>query len=561
MAVVAGHPDYITGKLVRRACERHLFDLERSKDPVEDIWFDPAEADRVIRFFENLKQSKGRWRGKRLKLMAWQKFVIGCMFGWKRKSTGFRRFRTLYEEVARKNGKTTKLAGFGLYGLVGDREGGPEIYAAATKRDQARILFTEATRMVRQSGPLKRRIKIGQKALSCSLNDGTMVPLGADGDTIDGLNPSMSLIDELHAHKKREIWDVLDTATDARDQPIQAAITTAGFSSTTASVCWEQRAYSVQVLDGFDTKGGHRDDSWFAYIAALDDGDDWRDENVWIKANPSLGQTVTLDGLRRQCAQAEAVPSKQNVFKRLRLNMWTEQAELWLDLEVWRRNGAPFDRAMLDGRLCYGGIDIASKRDLASYSLIFPPIEEDPRWYLLNWSFLPSDQIAHREQKDDGIPFREWEEQGYLILTDGSRIDQDYIRKHINDSADRFEIQEIGFDPWNATHLATCLAKDGFEMREMRQGIQTFAEPSKEFEALLYAGRLAHGGNEILEWNAKHIAIKHDENLNIMPSRKRSSEKIDALMASIMALGCGIAPEEEEDEYHSDGFVVDVSTK
>lgn len=558
MAVVNGN--IVAGHLVKRCCERHLFDLERSKEPNEDIYFDEAAADRVFSFFAKLKQSKGKWRGKPLRLLTWQKFVIGCLFGWKLKSTGLRRFRTAYEEVARKNGKTTKLAGVGLYGLVGDMEGGPEVYCAATKRDQAKILFSEARRMVRQSPPLRRRIKNGAKELFCSGNDGTMVPLSADANTMDGLNPSMNLVDELHAHKTREVWDVLDTAVGSREQPLQFGITTAGFSAQTENVCWEQRQYSVDVLEGFDKPDGVKDDGWFAYIACIDEGDDWRDPDVWVKANPSLGETVNRDELAQKCEQAKVVRSRQNAFKRLRLNIWTDQDEIWIDLAKWDQCGAPFDRDMLLGRECYGGLDVSSKLDLSAFVLVFPPIEGDPRWYVRSWAFLPEERVAVRAQRDNDIEkkIREWEADGDLILTPGDVIDQDLIHEKVCDCAEDYDIVEIGFDPWNATALATKLTSDGFEMVEIRQGIRTYAEPSKEFEALYYSGRLAHGGSKLMRWNAEHVAIRYDENENFMPAKKKSKDRIDLICGAIMGLSRAIAPDDEDGKVKLSS-VIDVS--
>lgn len=544
LAVVAG--DIVAGLLVRRACKRHLFDLDRGKDPKSAYVFDTAAADRAIRFFGLLKQSKGQWRGQPLKLSTWQKFIVGSVFGWKRRDTGKRRFRTVYEEVARKNGKTTKIAGIGLYCLLADGEGGAEVYSAATKRDQAKLCWAEAKRMAQKSPRLRRRLKLKAGALECPGNDGIFVPLGADADTMDGLNPSCGLVDEVHKHKKRDVWDVFDTALGARDQPILWAITTAAFGSDESSLCYDLNQYTCRVLEDFDKPDGLIDETWFGYIATIDEGDDWRDPSVWIKANPNLGISVSLEELTQKCAQAQAVPSRQNAFKRLRLDIWTEQEDLWIPMEVWDRNGSPFDVGMLEGRDCHGGLDVSAKIDLSGLVLTFPPADDDPMWYQLYFPFIPSKGIERRELKDDKVPFRAWAEQGHLTITDGDGIDQNVIKRTVLEATERFNIIDIGFDPWSAHKLSSELIDEGVDMVEMRQGIATFADPSAEFERLLYAGRLAHGGHPVARWMARNVAIRFDENENFMPAKRKSKDRIDLIVAGVMSIGRALATDTGE---------------
>jgi phage terminase large subunit-like protein len=322
-----------TGKLARLAVERHDKDLREG--PHRGLFFCEESARRALMMFSYLKHSKGEWAGQTIELDPWQAWVIACVFGWKIADTDKRRFRTVYEEIARKNGKTTKLAGIGLYGLTKDGEGGPEVYAAATKRDQARILFDEAQRMVKQSPPLRRRLDAQQHRIVCPGNFGKFEPLSADGNTMDGLNPHFALVDELHAHKTPEVWDVLKSALGARSQPLIWAITTAGFNKN--GICYEVRDYAIKVLTGVID-----DDAFFSIIFTLDDGDDWQDESNWIKANPNLGVSVSLDYLREQARQAAIMPTAKVNFLTKHLNIWVTGASLWCNIEKWMECAADY---------------------------------------------------------------------------------------------------------------------------------------------------------------------------------------------------------------------------
>jgi len=327
----------IAGKWVKLACKRHIKDLKR-----KDIWFDEAAADRVIRVCSFLKHSKGEWAGTPFILEPWQAFIVSAVFGWKIKKTGLRRYRTVYIECARKSGKTTLLAALGLYMFCMDGEAGAEVYSAAVKRDQARISHSEAMRMVKASPALRKRIGIVKDNLHIINTASKFEPLGADADSVDGLNVHGGLIDELHAHKKRDMWDVLETATGARRQPLQIAITTAGFDQT--SICFEQHTYVKQILSGTI-----EDDTYFGIIYAIDvdeklgddiivKGDDWRDERCWVKANPNLGISVKLDDLQRKAKKAMEIPAAQNNFLRKHLDVWTQSFTRWIDLGIWDEN-------------------------------------------------------------------------------------------------------------------------------------------------------------------------------------------------------------------------------
>ncbi len=315
------------GELVILACERHLRDLKTAK--MRGLYFSEAAADHAIDFFRFLRHSKGEWAGCELALESWQRFIVGSLFGWFG-ADGTRRFRTAYDEVPRKNGKSTLAAGIALYLFAADGEPGPEVYSAATKRAQARIVWNEAASMVKASPFLQKRIGVypGKGNMTITANRAMFEPLGADADTLDGLNIHGAIVDELHAHKKRGMWDVLETATGSRRQSLIFGITTAGFDRN--SICWEQREYAERVL-----RNVIEDDTYFAYIATIDPGDDWQDEQTWAKANPNLGISVKINDLRRKALKAKEMPAAQNAFMRLHLNIWTSQYARWMSMDVW----------------------------------------------------------------------------------------------------------------------------------------------------------------------------------------------------------------------------------
>ena len=344
------------GRLIRLAVERHQRDLDEG--PARGLRFDRAAAQHTIDFFGFLKHSKGEWAGQTFELAPWQQFILWVLFGWKR-TDGLRRYRTAYIEVPRKQGKSTMAAGVGLYLLVADGEPGAEVYSAATKRDQAKIVHAEATRMVKASPSLSRMVKVFKDNLNIPETASKYEPLGADEDTLDGLNVHGAIIDELHAHKTRGVVDVLETATGARRQPLQVEITTAGSDQT--SVCYEHHDYGAKILIGTV-----QDDTWFVFIATIDEGDDWRDATVWAKANPNFGISVKPDDLARKVEKAKRMPTAQNAFKRLHLDIWTQQVTRWIDLGLWDENAGEVDEEKLAGGICHGGLDLASVSDLTA---------------------------------------------------------------------------------------------------------------------------------------------------------------------------------------------------
>lgn len=520
-AVVSG--SIVTGRLVKLAAERHLRDLDLGS--LRGLHFDQDEADRAITFFRLLKHSKGEWAGQAFNLSSWQCFIVGSVFGWKR-ADGTRRFRMPYTEVARKNGKTTLLAGVGLYLAFADGESGAEVYAAATKKDQARILWEEAMRMVKGTPALAKRIRVLERAgnLSDPLTYSKFEPLARDADSLDGLNPHGAIIDELHAHPTREMLDVLTTAVGARRQPLVWPITTAGFNQ--ASVWWELRSYAVNVLEGTIA-----DDAFFAYIATLDVGDSWRDESTWVKANPNLGVSVKLDALREECRKAEAIPGQQNAFRCKRLNQPVEQAERWLDMAAW--DACADEPQMAAGAVCLTGLDLGGTADLTAFVGVFPG--DDGMYDVLCRFWMPEVGLRDKEARDQA-PYIAWAQQGYITLTEGDITDYDRVREEVKAFAQGYEVKEIAYDAWKATQLSTQLGFDGATVVPVSQSYASLSEASTLLETLVRAGKLRHGGHPVLRWMAGNVALKHGPNDAIRPVKGSETARIDGIVALVMAL-------------------------
>lgn len=531
----------VVGKKVFLACERHLNDLKNGH--LRGIYFDEDAADHALEFFPRfLRHSKGKCAGQPFHLPPWQVFIVGSLFGWKKKD-GYRRFRIAYIEIARKNGKSTLIAGILLYLFFADGEPGAEVYTIATKMKQSKIIWNEAKRMVKASPELKKRINILAENMNIEKTNSVFEPLEGDAESLDGLNVHAVGIDELHKHKTRDAVEVMETATGAREQPMQIEITTAG--TDRESICYEHHDYGTRILLGVLD-----DDSFFCWISALDDDDDWADEKVWVKANPNLNISVYLHDLQRKCKKAKASPRAQNAFRRLHLNEWTQQLVRWLDLDKWKACGKPFLEKDLEGRSCFIGMDLSSKIDLTAVEVVFPPEEGSKEWKILSYFFVPEENAPARERKDK-VPYTQWIKEGHIIATPGNIIDYEFIRNLVRDDlATRFNIMEIAYDPYNATHLATQLGhEDGFVMVEMRQGTRTMGEPSKDFEALVIAGHLNHGNNPVLNWMANNVSVRTDANNNYMPAKpdNKAPFRIDGIVALIMGLGRAMVKEQEDE--------------
>ena len=486
--------------------------------------FDADAAQFAVDFFGLLHHSKGKWSGDVFELSEWQLFVLANLFGF-RNDDGTRTFRTAYTSVARKNGKSTFSAGLGLLMLVADNEGGAEVYSAATKRDQARITYDEAANMVRSSPSLSRIVRAQRNNLSIERTFSKFEPLSAEAHQLDGLSPSCVLIDELHAHKTRGVWDVLATASGARAQPLLFAVTTAGHSR--ASICWEVEDYSRRVLDGTVD-----DSTWFAMMFSADDEDDWRDESSWLKANPNVGVSIDTKYLSKQCKQAEESPGRVQAFRQLHCNQWTESSARFFDMNKWDKGSETINLEDLEGLPCYAGLDLASTTDVTALALLF---EVDGKYVVVPHFWIPS-ETAGRRQKQDRIPYQAWCESGLIERTGGTVCDYDLLRRRINELGQVYNIREIAVDRWNATQLVVQLGQDGFNVAFFGQGMRSMSAPTKALEALVLADQLQHGGNEVLRWMAANTVVERDAAGNIKPSKQKSDEKIDGMVALIMAL-------------------------
>lgn len=530
-AVVKG--EVIACKKVIQACQRHLDDLKR-----DDVYFDVQAAARVVRFAEELRHVKGKWDNPKIQLQPWQKFVLGSIFGWKRVSTELRRFRTAYVQIARKNGKSTLGAIMGLYGLIADGEPGAEIYSAATTRDQARIIFNDAQQMVRSNEDLNGILGLHKLNIHHLTSASKFEPVSADANTLDGLNVHMALVDELHAHKDSAVWDVLDTGTGSRRQPLMIAITTAGFER---AVCIEKYNYCEQVLDGVV-----QDDSLFSYITEIDEGDDWRDPRAWRKANPNLGVSVFEEQLETLCNRAQHIPSEQNNFLCKHLNKWVNQSTRWLNLDDWKACGGVVNPDTLRGRVCYAGLDLSATTDITALALLFPPDGSDDKWQALYRFWVPQEQVRKRSQGQlvDKVPYDAWERDGLILSTPGNCIDYDYVRQEILALSRQYDIQEIAYDPYNARETAIKLQDHGLNMVEFRQGPVSFNAPMHRFYGLILDRKFCHGDHPAMTWMANNLTVRHDANLNMAPDKKSAKDRIDGPVALLMALGRAIVAED-----------------
>jgi len=534
MAVVEGY--YPTGWLVRLACERHLRDMQFGKE--RGLWFDAEAARRLFRFFARLKHTQGPFAGKPFALSPWQMFVIGSVFGWKR-TDGARRFRWVYSSVGRKNGKSAMLSGVALNCLGPDGEAAAQVFSAATKRDQARVVFNESRRMVATSSFLSRKFKASANVIRHVNSFSEYRPLASDASTLDGLNPHFVVVDELHAHKNRDLWDVIASAVGARLQQLIWIITTAGHVHGVNSICLEKHEYSVKVLEGLI-----EDDAWFAYVAQIDELDDWRDPACYVKANPNLGVSISLDELIRQAKEAEHLPSAQAEFQRKRCNLWIAAVNRWFEGGLWDAGAAPIDPEELIGRPCFAALDLSSKTDLTAFTLLFPPEAEGESWKTLAWYFCPEKGIERRSRVDRA-PYEDWAKRGFLIPTPGARVDYDVVLATIEEQRDRgFEIEAIAVDPWNAAGIEQKLMTRGFDVVEFRQGMRSYSGPSKDFEALVVSGDLQHGGNPITAWMAENVSVRVDDKENYMPYKASRTLRVDGVMTLVMATGLALNPPE-----------------
>lgn len=494
--------------------------------------FDPDLADHAIGFFSFLRLTDGEFAGQPFDLAPPQVFIVGSLFGWLGPD-GHRRFRIAYIEEGKGNGKSPLLSGIGLYGLVADDEPGAQIYAGAVTREQAGLLFADAKKMGEASPALKARLEITEHNIADPVSGSYFRPVSSEGRSLDGKRVHMGLIDEIHEHRTSIVVDKIRAGTKGRRQALICEITNSGHDRT--SVCWQHHEYSTKVVSGIIDN-----DAWFAYVCALDEGDDWTDEAVWPKANPLLDVSITRKYLREQIAEAQGIPAKQDIVKRLSFCVWTEGASRWLEIDGWDDRAGergPLPRAAV----AYGGLDLASTTDLAAFFVVAPRVTCDEIGHesrcvdvrLLTWA---PEKGAHRRAERDMVPYLIWAEQGWLTLTPGDITDYRAIRAGIRELAEGLSIRATGYDRWNATQLVTELGDDGFRMIPVGQGFASLTAPAKELEGLVIGGFVHHDGNPILRWMLSNVNVEQDPAGNLKPSRDKSTERIDGIAAWCDAL-------------------------
>lgn len=492
--------------------------------------YDKAKADRAVKFIQNLKHTKGKWDGKKFMLLPWQEQIVRDIFGIVR-ADGKRQFLTAYVEIPKKQGKSELAAAIALYLLYADGEASAEVYGAACDRNQASIVFDVAKQMVMKSPALMKRSKIAAatKRIVNYSNAGFYQVLSAETGTKHGLNVSGLVFDEIHAQPNRKLYDVLTKGSgDAREQPLFFIITTAGTDKQ--SICYELHTKALDIMNG-----RKNDSTFYPVVYGLEEGDDWNDEANWYKANPSMGHTIAIERVREAYKNALENPAEENVFKQLRLNMWTNSTVVWIPEHIYDKGNSPIDIDSLAGRDCYAGLDLASTSDITAFVLVFPPRSEDEKYIVLPFFWLPEDTLELRCRRDH-VLYDVWERQGYIHTTEGNVIHYGFIERFIEDLGKKYHIKEIAYDRWNATQMVQNLEDEGFTMVPFGQGFKDMSPPSKELYKLLMEGSIVHGGNPVLKWMAQNVVMRQDPAGNIKPDKERSVEKIDGIVALIMGL-------------------------
>ena len=496
----------------------------------KDSRYDEDAADFAVAFIENLCHTKGTWAGKPFLLLDWQEQIIRDLFGIL-KPNGYRQFNTAYVEIPKKNGKSELAAAIALLLCCGDGEERAEVYGCAADRQQASIVFEVAADMVRMCPALSKRVKIlaSQKRIIYAPTNSFYQVLSAEAYSKHGFNIHGVVFDELHTQPNRKLFDVMTKGSgDARMQPLYFLITTAG--TDTHSICYETHQKAMDILEGRKI-----DPTFYSVIYGAADTEDWTDPKVWKKANPSLGETIGMDKVIAACESARQNPGEENSFRQLRLNQWVKQAVRWMPMEKWDACAFPVSEDDLEGRVCYGGLDLSSTTDITAFVLVFPPTEDDDRYILLPYFWVPEDTMELRVRRDH-VPYDLWERQGKLFTTEGNVVHYGYIEQFIGRLGERFNIREIAFDRWGAVQMVQNLEGMGFTVVPFGQGFKDMSPPTKELMKLVLEKKIAHSGHPVLRWMMDNIYIRTDPAGNIKADKEKSTEKIDGAIAAIMGL-------------------------
>lgn len=492
--------------------------------------YDQVKADYAVDFIQCLSHTKGIWAGKPFLLMDWQEQIIRDLFGIM-KPNGYRQFNTAYIEIPKKNGKSELAAAVALLLTCGDFEQRAEVYGCAADRQQASIVFEVAADMVRMCPALNRRVKIltATKRIVFSPTNSFYQVLSAEAYSKHGFNIHGVVFDELHTQPNRKLFDVMTKGSgDARTQPLFFLITTAG--TDTHSICYEQHQKAMDILEG-----RKKDSTFYPVIFGAGEDEDWTSSKIWKKANPSLGETIALEKVKAACESARENPGEENIFRQLRLNQWVKQAVRWMPMEKWDQCSFQVKPDDLEGRVCYGGLDLSSSTDITAFVLVFPPTDEDKTFRVLPYFWIPEETIGLRVRRDH-VPYDIWEREGYIQTTEGNVVHYGYIEKFIEELGTRYNIREIAFDRWGAVQMVQNLEGMGFTVVPFGQGFKDMSPPTKELMKLVLGRELAHSGHPVLRWMMDNIFIRTDPAGNIKPDKEKSTEKIDGAVATIMAL-------------------------
>ncbi len=505
----------------------------------ETSHYDKDAADFVVSFIEQLKHTKGEFYNTPFELIDWQEQIVRDIFGVL-KPDGYRQFTTAYIEVPKKAGKSEIAASLALYMLCADGEQRAEVYGCAADREQSSLVFDVACDMVKLCPALERRCNIrpSRKSIQYSPTNSSYKALSADVAGKSGVSVSALIFDELWVQKDRRFFDMMTVGTsDARRNPLHFIITTAG--NDTNTICYEMHQKAVDILEGRKI-----DPTFYPVIYGADADDDWTDPKTWMKANPSLGITIDIEKYRAACESAKQNPSEENTFRQLRLNQWVKQSVRWMPMEKWDACAFPVDVDELEGRVCYGGLDLSQTTDITAFVLVFPPRDETEKYIVLPYFWIPEDNIKLRVSRDH-VPYDLWERQGLLQTTEGNVVHYGFIEKFIERLGKRFNIRSIAFDRWGAVQMTQNLEDMGFTVIPFGQGFKDMSPPTKELMKLTLEQKIAHGGHPILRWMMDNVFVRTDPAGNIKMDKEKSTEKIDGAVAMVMALDrairCGVS--------------------
>ena len=507
-------------------------------------------ADRAVCFIESLKHTDGIWYKQPFKLLDWQEQIIRDVFGIVKKD-GYRQFNTAYIEIPKKQGKSELAAAVALYLTIGDFEEGAQVYGCAADRNQAKIVFNVAKKMISLSHYLSKHVKISESKNRIEYKNSFYQVLSAEAYSKHGFNIHGVVFDELHAQPNRKLFDVMTKGSgDARKQPLFFLITTAG--DDTNSICYEVHQKAKDILEGRKI-----DKTFYPVIYGADVDDDWTDPEVWKKANPSLGVTVDISKVVDACEAAKQNAAEENTFRQLRLNQWVKQEKRWMPMRKWDDCKTDFDVEKLKGRTCYGGLDLSSTTDITAFVLVFPPTSDDEKYFVLPYFWIPEENMKARVARDH-VPYDVWNKQGFIQTTEGNVIHYGFIESFIDALGKEFNIKEIAFDRWGAIQMSQNLDNLGFTVVPFGQGFASMSPPTKELMNLVLSKRLAHSGHPVLRWMMDNIAIRTDPAGNIKMDKSKSVEKIDGAVALVMALDRAIRNDNEDkgSVYDSRGLLI-----